>query len=360
MIDEDQIIFTDNVSHTYHDKDNIDKSPTPRTNSNLGFDDCVKLNIFKKNNKGDVNWDVSKTLSSRKHAIPDNSLVFLTQSNQLLDSFSLKLKFDNDSDKKLKDLDDLKKKKYENIKSKVNENRNPNIKNLLKSTIIKKSVDVVVESKIKKLQQDYKQELDNIFSNNDTKSESPCSTPKCKSLLLEDSVIFEDGIQNDKKEEHVFFLTENNNDNKIKDNLSTDDSDESSVDKKIEPMDFEAKYKHLLTEDSNLTTKTSSTEILMQDEEEVNLHDSDKDSKKTLKKMDLKLPVIQPVDKEKVARDMRLTLFNSINTSESSLNRLNVRLDEIKQIHLPSFQAQFHQVCQYGDDSRIVKLVTEV
>ena len=370
MIDDEEIVFTDNGS-THNNNDKYRTSPTIRRNSVLGFDDCVKLNVFKKNETGN-NKDVINFSS-----IPDSSLLFLTKNNELLNSFDLKLKFDDlIAEKKLKESNDYKKKKYENVSAKLNENRNPNIKNLLKD-LTKKPVELT----IKKLQKGYNMELDEVFNNHDEslKDSKIASSTSKKSILLEDSSTFENKIQenneNNLETEDGIFLTdakvieeENEEENDDDDDKEEVDSDgysgnysnsDDDKDAKNNLKNFEEKYAHLLTEDSDLTTHSSSTAELVQDET-VKLS-SDKESRKTKrsKKTD-EMPVLPLIDHDKVARDMRLTLFNSIQPSESSMNHLNSKLNDLKQIHLPSFQAQFHQVCQYGDDSRIVKLITQV
>ena len=358
------------------------RTPSPRKHSILGFDDCVKLNVFKKTGTGN--------LINNVNSIPDTSLLFLTKNNELLNSFDLKLKFDDIlAEKKLKESKDFKKTKYENVVKKLNENRNPNIKNLLKDL-----TKTPIESTIKKLQEGYNSEIDNVFTSQVeslVKSASRGSTKLTssgskKSSILESSSIFENKIQEiDKVDEteHGIFMTEAGikeeeeqqedevenekvvinedkdevNSNGFSDDYSNSDTDDEPIDKNV-MANFEEKYAHLLSDDTGSETKSSSTDELMQDEERT----TEKGSKKTKKskKTDV-TPILPPIiDHEHIAREMRLTLFNSINPSESSLNHFNSKLDDMRQIHLPSFQAQFHQVCQYGDDSRIVKLITQV
>ena len=374
MFDEDQILFTDNDTHKYNN--NKYSSPIEIKNSTLGFDECVKLDMFKNMRGGGSDWNPLRN----SNTIPDNSLVYLTQSNQLLNSFDMKLKFDSlIAEKKLKNSFDAKKMRYEKVKERLNENRNPNIGNLLKDLI-----KTPAQSTIQKLREDYNSELGNILSSNveslpyteSRDSAKLMSRESKKTIILEDSAIFEQKIQEESNEDN-FFITENQQENLVED-IANDDchddidekpqkspsssllllSDDENEENKFTSTNFEEKYAHLLSETSDLTTKSSSTIELMNDEVKV----SDKTSKKTSKskKKEIPVPVLPPIDHEKIARDMRITLFNSIHPSESSLIRFNSKLDNIKQIHLPTFQGQFHQVCQYGDDSRIVKLITEV
>ena len=166
------------------------RKPSPRKHSILGFDDCVKLNVFKKTGTGN--------LINNVNSIPDTSLLFLTKNNELLNSFDLKLKFDDIlAEKKLKESKDFKKTKYENVVKKLNENRNPNIKNLLKDL-----TKTPIESTIKKLQEGYNSEIDNVFTSQVeslVKSASRGSTKLTssgskKSSILESSSIFENKI----------------------------------------------------------------------------------------------------------------------------------------------------------------------
>jgi hypothetical protein len=371
----DSEVYNDNGTKNF-------RTPSPRKHSILGFNDCVKFNVFKKTGTtGNL-----ITLNS----IQDTSLLFLTKNNELLNSFDLKLKFDDIvAEKKLKESKDYKKTKYENVLKKLNENRNPNIKNLLKDL-----TKAPVESTIKKLQEGYNNEIDNVFNNQvesliksaSRGSAKLASSGSKKSSILESSSLFENKIteiekvdenedeifltdgnikeereDDDDKEDEIRNETEEENDdvnsNGFSDDYSDSDKDDEPADKNI-LANFEEKYAHLLSEDAASETKSSSTDELMQDEDRLTGTGSKKTKKS--KKTD-ETPILPPIiDNEQIAREMRLTLFNSINPSESSMNHLNSRLNDMRQIHLPSFQAQFHQVCQYGDDSRIVKLITQV
>ena len=89
--------------------------------TNLGFQDSVKLNAFRK----------SPRKLFEKPNLADKDLYFLKQNATIID-FDKKNEELEKIIENYKYLNDLKTHKFENVKQKIYENRNPNIKNFLK------------------------------------------------------------------------------------------------------------------------------------------------------------------------------------------------------------------------------------
>lgn len=388
MIDEDRIIFTDNDTIVY---DKIPNSPNRNNemifrakSSDLRFDECVKLNIFKKpieQQETDFDWNSINERITRLN-VPDESLVYLTENQNVLESYVLQKEFEQLLlEKKMKESNSFRKKKFESVKTKLYENRNPNIQNLLKDLVKKPA-----ESSANKLKDEYKSDIDTLFKASRDKesrqtlksSQSDFKTSReSKKISRESKKISRDS----KKPEKTMSILETQEDNKHEDVFMTESDDlkiskpgtrstltttMTSADKKFEATNFELKYKHLLkgndSDDSESESTGSTMDLMKEVNREIGISEEieKKEKIKIEEKTPERLPSLTPLDPKKVAREMQIAIFNTENPTETSFNRLNQQLDEIKQIYMPSFQNEFHQVCQYGSDAEIVKLITEV
>lgn len=365
--------------------------------SNIPFEDCVKIKMF------------SKASQNAYQAPKSGNLFFLTNSDRFINDDIVRTQYE----KKIleKKLQEEKRKQHQReYQKKLLENRNSHVKNIIKD-IVK-----VPDSAINRMQEKLKQEFNNFFADA-TKSDIKTEFVESKLLnnMTDESLdkIKENKDEtqpNESQDEQWNFVTAENEQlkeeepeeeqgvfqeeeteeakmlrKKYKFLLSDSESDSDESTKSVKKKNDEPKSVSNQTKeeksDKNSLLKVEFVEKERSDSESSSIDEpkthksteksksakssSTNSAKRSIKRSELadyekQIPEMEEEYTEPKEEPQCLELALIQQPSETSIYRLNEMIDEIKQIQLPSFQPEFHQICLYGNDAKLMQLVSEV
>jgi hypothetical protein len=299
--------FEDHIAHT-----RMIKKPA-RISKRFGFFDEVK----------------QKSLL-RTTGIRNNQLLYLTASQNILEYGAVKKSADVIMQKhRLEESPEFKRQKYEFVQEKLSQNRNPNVINILKD-IASESVSPIQALK-NRLKSEYNRFIESSIMGQIEKQQQTQTVETVKDAD-EKQVVTKPG-------DEWNFLTE----------LDDNNRKQTATNEQMELIDLKMKMmfnEHLEKCDS----RTSSRTTLLSESLDFGARVYN-DADVSLNETRVKLKSIK-------SGDMQIALIDS-DLSEP-VNGLQMMLNEIKQVYLPTFQPELHQVCQYGKSYELVKLLTNV
>lgn len=297
--------------------------------SQIPFEEVVKLKL----NKSDFN--------QKKDHLTDKNLLYLTKSQRLKDLSEIDNEYHKLVEQKRQEIH-ARRQIYKDLQVKLSENRNENVVKLLND--IKNKPELSIEP----LKESLKQELD-IFFNQSSKITT--KTPEEKSRLTSNYQSEPD---------------ENNDDAQLVDewNFVTINSDykenfEINGPKNPDAGQLEQKYEHLFQKESDstrtnskLSSELSSSKSRLVSPKRVYYRQLTKSTEPALK-----------TDQDHIETAVVMTNNNYqislVEPSSNSLALINKKLESLQKIQLPSFQKEFHQVCQYADDTKMISLISD-
>jgi hypothetical protein len=267
-------------------------------------------------------WDEEKQKAMfKKTGLRNNQLLYLTASENILEYDTMNQSADVILKKRrFEDSPEFKKQKFDSIKDKLNQNRNPNVTNILKD--IANETESPVQALKNKLLNEYNRFIEastmNYTRPQSKKNDKPVGNKEPDSERLEWT-----------------FLTQ------------VDDQKKPMSD---EQMDLIAlKMKMMFNERLERSdSRTSSRATLVSE----NIDFERNNNERSLSEIHNKLDSIDS------AADMQIALIST--DPNEPAQQLRTMLNEIEQIYLPTFQPQLHQICQYGKSYDLVKLITNV
>jgi hypothetical protein len=196
--------------------------------------------------------------------------------------------------------------KFQSVKTKIYENRNPNLQNLLKDTRpdYKKSLEDTMKSEF------------NIFI--DKSISQSADAVRCFSVKGQENAGEEQAVDN-------IFITQ-----------EADKEIAEIMEKTDAPRKEPVKLPKLVSE----TPKDKNANTSLKSNSKLPLTESNLDK--------LQVALIETENKA-------LLELGGENKEDSSLARLKKLVETIKKIDLPKFQPEFHQICQYGTNAEILQ-----
>jgi hypothetical protein len=275
---------------------------------NIPFQDSIKSNLFRRLMKKEV--AAEDTSNEPAAAEVKNEIIFMKQNaslinvrdkNQEYEAFLREQRYLNSQAHAVH--------KFQNVKAKIYENRNPNVQNFLKDTT------GPANPYTKSLEDTMKSEF-NLFIDQSVNRSS-------------DAVRFisaKGGVDHDN----------NNND------------DEPAVDNVFITQEADKEIAEIMEKDRVATAAVSQLDSVKLPKL---VSETPKD-KSSPSKSKLQLT-------ESNLDELQVALMDTDNTNndkeDSSLTRLKKLIETIKKVDLPSFQSEFHQMCQYASEPELLR-----
>jgi hypothetical protein len=262
---------------------------------------------------------ISDNQSSKNELKNDNDLIFLDQKARILKKEDKAREYELIIEQhRYLNSDEYAKEKFKRVKAKISEHRNPNVENIIK--------DIRPDYK-KTLEYSLRNEFNNFIDNSVKKS-----AHIVRSVLekQQETKLNSNDINN--HVENIFITQET--DKEVTEIIRKDQTEKTItsdsfnklptlVEPKVDPT------KNLKSTPRNKTPNKSCIES---------------------EKSNLQLALLTNYEDED----------SELNGDKSSLIKLKKIVDTIKRVDLPSFQPEFHQICQYANDSDVLQFYQKV